>query len=86
MARFSDAAHWRDSARSARFFVVDARAAFPLLLFLMHIRLWSFILAIIATLFFALLERYGFTVPVFIRWVRSMIAGPYKTASPWWRQ
>ncbi|HAT8227342.1 TPA: phosphoesterase, partial [Legionella pneumophila] len=25
---FSATSHWRDSARSARFFVVDARAAF----------------------------------------------------------
>lgn len=86
MAQFSDAAHWRDSARSTRFFVVDARAAFPLFLFLMHIRVWSFILAVVATLFFALLERYGFTVPVFLRLARSILAGPHKTSSPWWRQ
>ena len=26
-------AHWRDSARPAKFFFVDAKAAFPLLLF-----------------------------------------------------
>jgi intracellular multiplication protein IcmT len=85
MARFSDAAHWRDSARSARFFLVDARAAFPLLLFLMHIRIWSFVIAVVATLFFALLERYGFTVPVFWRALRNFIAGPQKTSRPWWK-
>lgn len=79
-------AHWRDSARSARFFVVDYRAAFPLVLFLLHIRLWSFIVAIAATFFFALLERYGFTVTVFLRWARTMLAGPRKMAMPWWRR
>lgn len=79
-------AHWRDSARSARFFVVDYRAAFPLVLFLLHIRLWSFIVAIAATFFFTLLERYGFTVTVFLRWARTILAGPRKMAMPWWRR
>ena len=78
--------HWRDSARSARFFIVDYRAAFPLVLFILHIRLWSFIAAILATFFFALLERYGFTVNVFMRWLRNMMAGPRKIASPWWKE
>lgn len=86
MAKFTSTSHWRDSARNARFFVVDARAAFPLLLFLLHIRVWSFILAVVATLFFALIERYGFTVSVFLRWLRSLLAGSYKTASPWWKE
>jgi intracellular multiplication protein IcmT len=79
-------AHWRDSARSARFFLVDYRAAFPLVLFLLHIHWWSFIVAIFATFFFALLERYGFTVTVFLRWLRSSLAGPRKIAIPWWKE
>jgi intracellular multiplication protein IcmT len=77
--------HWRDSARNTRFFLVDARAAFPLLLFLLHIQIWSFILAVVAMSFFALLERYGFTVNVFLRWARSVLAGPHKVATPWWK-
>lgn len=81
-----DSTHWRDSARSARFFLVDARAAAPLLLFLLHIRYWTFTIAIISMLFFAILERYGFTVPVFLRSVRSFLAGPRKVAAPWWKQ
>ena len=86
VANFPETAHWRDSARHARFFIIDARAAFPFLLFLLHIRFWSFILAVVATCFFALLERYGFTVGVFLRWIRSALAGPRKTAMPWWKQ
>ena len=77
--------HWRDSARSPRFFLIDARAAFPFLLFLLHIKLWSFILAVVAMSFFALLERYGFTVNVFLRLARSIFAGPHKSAIPWWK-
>jgi intracellular multiplication protein IcmT len=86
MAGFSPHAHWRDSARAARFFLVDYRAAFPLVLFLLHIRYWSFIVAVVAMCFFALLERYGFTVNVFLRWFRSTLAGPRKMAIPWWKE
>jgi len=77
--------HWRDSARTPRFFFMDARAAFPLLFFLLHIRLWTLIVAVIATIFFAILERYGFTVNVFGRWLRTTLVGKRKMASPWWR-
>lgn len=51
MAGFAETAHWRDSARSARFFIVDARAAFPIFLFLMHIRIWTGILVLISAVF-----------------------------------
>jgi intracellular multiplication protein IcmT len=79
-------AHWRDSARNVRFFIVDFRALFPMLLFLFHIRLWTFIIAVVATLFFGALEHYGFTMAVFVRWLRSYIAGPRKIAQPWWKK
>ncbi len=79
-------ATWRDTARSARFFFVDYRAAFPLLLFLLHIKLWTFCLAVFAILCLYALERYGYTVPVFLRLVRSSLAGPRKYSRPWWRK
>lgn len=82
---FSSHAHWRDSARSARFFLVDARAAFPIFLFLMHIKVWTAITAMIAVSFFAVIEHYGFTVPVFFRFLRNFLAGPRKIALPWWK-
>ena len=85
MADFSDTAHWRDSARPARFFMVDSRAAFPLLFFLMHIRIWTFALALMTVIFFGVIEHYGFSVPVFGRWLRAFIAGPRKVAIPWWK-
>ena len=77
-------AHWRDSSRTPRFYGIDARATFPLLLFLLHIRWWSFIVAVIATVFFAFLERYGFKVSIFLRWLRNVIAGKRKAARAWW--
>ncbi len=79
-------AHWRDSARNVRFFIIDYRAAFPLVFFLLHIRLWTFVVAVIATLFFALLERYGFTVIVFLRWFRASLAGQRRYKQAWWQE
>lgn len=79
-------AFWRDSARSPRFFMVDAYAALPLVLFLLHIRAWTFYLALTAIVFFAILERFNFTVPVFFRWLRSTIAGRVKVAKASWRE
>ena len=78
-------AAWRDSARSARFFFVDAYAAFPLVVFFTHIRMWTFYLAIAAIVFFAILEKFKFTVQVFLRWTRSTLAGPVRVARPNWR-
>ena len=77
-------AHWRDSARSVKFFFIDGAAAFPMLLFIIHIRLWTFVLAVIAMLFFTILNRYGFSVPVFFRFIRNLAAGKQRTVTPWW--
>ncbi len=84
MAIIPQTAHWRDSARRPKFFIIDAYATFPLLVFLLHIRLWTFILCFLTILFFAILERFGFTLPVFKRFFRSFLAGPTRYARPWW--
>ncbi|MHA7840899.1 MAG: IcmT/TraK family protein [Gammaproteobacteria bacterium] len=77
---------WRDSARIAKFFIIDARAAFPFLFLFVHIRLWTFILATVTTAAFAILDYYGFSVVVFMRALRTFIAGKRKLSRPWWRK
>lgn len=86
MAHIPSSAHWRDSARTARFFMVDARAAFPVFIFLMHIRTWTGILVLVSMLFFGVIEHFGFSVPVFGRWLRTFLSGERKMAIPWWRE
>lgn len=76
--------HWRDSAREAKFFFFDAKASVPFLLFLLHIKLWTFILAAITMAFFTILNRYGFSMAVFLRLVRSILAGRRKISILWW--
>ncbi len=77
-------AHWRDSARYPRLFFVDARAVFPILFCLLHIKIWTIFLALAATGFFTVLNYYGFSISVFGRWLRTSLAGPRKVAIPWW--
>lgn len=77
-------ASWRDSARFPKFFIFDSRAVFPLMVWILHMKVWSFVLAIIAMAFFSLLLRFGFTVSTFLRWLRSTIGGRRKAAIPWW--
>jgi len=77
-------AHWRDSARPARFFGVDYRTLFPLLFWLFVPSMTTFVIAILAVAFFFGLERYGFTLMVFLRWTRATLAGKMRIAYPWW--
>ncbi len=75
---------WRDVARTPRFYFMDAWSALPILIFLMHMRLWTFLLSLVWIAFFIVLEKFKFTVPVFFRWLRATLAGPLRSAKPWW--
>lgn len=81
--RNPETAHWRDSGRIPKFFILDAYSAIPLLFFLLHIRLWTLLLTCSISAFFMLLNRFGFTLPVFRRWLRSFIAGNVRESQ--WR-
>ncbi|MDE2029496.1 MAG: IcmT/TraK family protein [Alphaproteobacteria bacterium] len=72
--------HWRNSQKQARFFALDARAAAPILFFLVHARLWTFVLAILTMLVFWILERRGLTFEAALRAGRAWILGPRRPA------
>lgn len=85
MASVRPEAHWRDSARTPKFFMIDYRAVFPLLLWIFYPTLITFIVCVVAMLAFTMLERFGYTLPIYLRYLRSSIlAGKVKTAKPWW--
>ena len=84
MAHIPVEAHWRDSARPVRFFIWDAKAAFPFIFFLLYASWWTFGFALGAMIFFSILNRYGFTIAVFGRWLRNVVAGNRKPVKPWW--
>lgn len=66
---------WRESARSLRLFVFSGYVAIPLLLFLLHIRVWTLMLLIATVITMALIERRGYTVPVAVLAARAFVAG-----------
>ena len=86
MAGIPPGASWRDSARGAKLWIFDANATFPLVIMAFHITWYTFGFAVVAMCFFSFLSKYGFTIPVFFRLIRSTIAGSRKIAIPWWFQ
>lgn len=81
-----DEAYWRDTARRIRFFMFDARAAIPFIFTLLHLRWWTVGLAFVSFIVFGMLERWGYTIEVALRMLRSWAAGPVRSAVPWWEK
>ena len=71
-------AHWRDSGRVPRLYVIDARGALPILLVLLHMRLWTFSLMILIIIFLIFLQYYRLPLPVFFRVVVGVLMGKRK--------
>lgn len=84
MQQIDPEACWRDSARKTKFFIWDCQAAFPFLIWLFHMRLWTFIGALASMIFFVFLARFGYSISVFGRLLRQMLAGARKVSRPWW--
>ncbi len=75
--------HWRDSMRSPRFFALDARAALPFALLLVHFRDYTAYFAAAVTAVFFLAERAGLSIEAAMRRLRSFIVGPYRPTVIW---
>jgi intracellular multiplication protein IcmT len=78
--------HWRWNGRPARFWIFDARAGLSLLIVFLHWSMWTLKLGLTAFAIFGAMEKLGFSVDVFGRWLRSRIAGPIRQSTPWWRR
>jgi len=67
--------------------MVDARAFSAIMLFLVHARLWTFVLAIFVMFVFWIFERRGLTFESALRAVRAWILGGYRPATlkKYWR-
>jgi intracellular multiplication protein IcmT len=66
--------------KAARFFALDARAVFPFLLVLIHIRGWTLMLALVCTILFWIAERMGLRFDAALRAVRAWFVAPYRPA------
>lgn len=77
---------WRHSALPARFFFFDARAAVGFAIFMLHWSLITFEFAVVMFVLFGVLERWGFSVAVAWRWLRSRLAGGLRPSVSWWHR
>lgn len=68
--------HWRNTQKTVRFFIFDARAGFFVVLVLVHARLWTLGLAVIVMTIFYLLERRSLSFPAALRALRVWLIGP----------
>ena len=71
-------AHWRDSAWSPKFFVIDARAAFGILLVLFHPNWWTLGIAFLFVALLMILNYFKLPIGVVMRIMRSWLSGSKK--------
>jgi len=71
---------WRNTGYGGKFLGADYRAMFPILIFFLHMRWWTFWVAVAGVVVMAVVAKFGYTVPVALRSVRMAISGPVKFA------
>ena len=72
--------HWRNSMRPTRFFAFDSRAVLGVVLVIVHIRLWTILLAIAVIIAFWFAERAGYSFDSACRRIRTLLLGPKRPA------
>ena len=75
---------WRDTGLAPQFLGVDAFAAIPFVIFIVHMRGWTLMLALFSTAMFWVLSRFGYTVPRLWNLLLAKVTGVRVVARPWW--
>ena len=73
---------WRDTMLAVRLGPFDARVLVTLLLWLGHMRWWTFTVALAGALVFSALEWLGLSLPALVRTLRRLLVGPTRPAVP----
>lgn len=79
---------WRYSAMKVRLGPFDAMVVMPpLVLFFMHIRIWTLVLAIVVIFMMWVIELF-LQMPKSVVWrsIRSFLAGNKRSIVPWWKE
>lgn len=78
---------WRETGRTAKFVIVDARAALPIVLFAVDASWFNLGLIVFSFVFFTVLAQFGYTFPNAMRRLRViMLFGKRRPAVPFWRR
>lgn len=67
--------YWAHSARHFMLGPFDGYAVFPLTIFMLHIKLWTFVVLVVALTLSIFLSRAGYNLPVLLRILRVSIGG-----------
>jgi intracellular multiplication protein IcmT len=73
---------WRDTGRPVRIVFLDARACFPLLVFVVYWSWPTFYVAAAGVIVFSVISWAGLTVPSTLRMIRRCFVGPFRPAVP----
>lgn len=74
---------WRDSARELRFLGINYVAVFPLVIWMLHANMFTFVTAIVVIAALAILERFKYSPAVVFRLVRCFIGGKVRYSKNW---
>ncbi|SFK90805.1 IcmT/TraK family protein [Methylocapsa palsarum] len=77
---------WRDTGRPVKVLFLDARACFPLLVYVVYWSWTTFTIAAVGIGFFTVISWAGLTVPSTIRTLRRLFVGPLRPAVPSWKR
>ncbi|WP_068173623.1 IcmT/TraK family protein [Neokomagataea thailandica] len=73
---------WRFTSKPVMFFIVDARCLAPMVLWFVHMRLWTFEIGAASVLIFSIISWFGLSLPVALRLLRAWWCGPIRTHIP----
>lgn len=77
---FGSPLYWRETHRQPRFLMLDGRIVILLLLMVMHIRVWTIALTLIAIAIQWWFGRKGISPDSILRFIRANIVGKRRTA------
>lgn len=75
---------WRNTGLPVRVLMLDARACLPIVSFFVYWSWPTFYVAVLGTVFFAIISFLGLTLPAFLRLVRRLVVGPVRPAVAAW--
>lgn len=78
------AGSWQNTGREPKLWIMNSTTSFPLVLLIIRASKYTLGLVVVTIGVFFILDYYGFKPPVFVRYIRSFLAGGRKTARPWW--
>jgi len=73
---------WRDTMLAVRLGPFDARVLVTSVVWLAHMRWWTFIVALVGALVFSALEWLGLSLPALVRTLRRLVIGRTRPAVP----